>query len=344
MSNGQIFISYRREDSAGYARALYDRLVQHFSKERVFMDVDAIEPGLPFDEAIKRALDQCEVLLVVIGRRWLDKQPGMGPRITDPKDFVRLEIAAALSRNIRVVPVLLDGASMPSEEELPESLRALSRRNALEVSNSRFASDTETLIKAVRKALGETGARATLRKLCGRKSVLYWLVGVLAAGVLSAVGYLYWPPQDHRPAGQPPLSESTDAAKNTSGLLIQDTRPDINGEWEADVTYDWPNAKYVEKFDFRGSGDEVYGTASFLGGKKAILEGSIRKDGLRFITRTQEVLGDWKNPRDVVHRYRGEFLGTEIKFIMQTEGGYSEHIPIEFIAKKVPNPSRQPTR
>src|SRR5512139_2316322 len=125
MSNGQIFISYRRDDSSGYARALYDRLVQHFSKERVFMDVDAIEPGLPFDEAIKRALDQCEVLLVVIGKRWMDKQEGVGLRINDPKDFVRLEIAAGLSRNIRVVPVLLEGASMPTEDELPEPLRDL---------------------------------------------------------------------------------------------------------------------------------------------------------------------------------------------------------------------------
>jgi hypothetical protein len=345
MSTGQIFISYRREDSAGYARALYDRLVQQFSKERVFMDVDAIEPGLAFDEAIKRALDQCEVLLVVIGKRWMDKQQGLGPRIDDPQDFVRLEIAAALSRNIRVVPVLLDGASMPSEAELPEPLRALSRRNALEIRNSRFAADTGTLIMAVHKALGENDGRDTRRELRGRKPAWYWLAGGLAAGVIGAVGYLYWPTQDHRPAVQPPLSESADPAKTTSGLLIQQMRPDINGAWQADVTYDWPNARYVEKFDFRGSGEEVYGTASFLEGKKEILEGSIRKDGLRFITKTQEVLGgDWKNPRDVVHRYRGEFLGTEIKFILQTEGGYSEHIPIEFTAKKVPEPSRQPAR
>lgn len=293
MSNGQIFISYRRDDSAGYARAIYDRLVQHFSKERVFMDVDAIEPGLPFDEAIIRALDQCEVLLVLIGRRWMDKQAGIGLRINDPKDFVRLEIAAALSRNIRVVPVLLDGAGMPTEEELPEPLRALAKRNALEVGNSRFGSDTESLILAVRKALGE----------------------------------------------------STDAAKNTSGLLIQDLRPDINGEWEADVTYDWPNARYVENFVFRGEGDEVYGTASLVGTKKGILEGSIKKDGLRFITRTQEISGgDWKNPKEAVHRYRGQLLGNEIKFIMQTEGGYSEHVPIEFIAKKLSKTSLQPTR
>jgi len=339
MSNGQIFISYRREDSAGYARALYDRLVQHFSKERIFMDVDAIEPGLPFDEAIKRAVDQCEVLLVVIGRRWMDKQAGMQPRIHDPKDFVRLEIAAALSRNIRVVPVLLDGAGMPSEEELPEPLRALARRNALEVSNSRFGPDTEKLIRSVRKALGEPDGRPTLRESRGSKSVLYWLAGGLAVGVLcAATAYHFWPSQDPRPLVQPILSESTDAAKNTSGLIVQDMRIDINGEWEADVTYDWPNARYVEKFDFRGEGDEVHGTASFLGRKKGILEGSIRKDGLRFITRSQELLGgDSKNPKDVVHRYRGKLVGGEIKFVMQTEGGYSEHVPIEFIAKKVPN-------
>jgi hypothetical protein len=336
MNNGQIFISYRRDDAAGYARALYDRLVQHFSKERVFIDVDTIEPGLPFDEAIKLALDQCKVLLVVIGKRWMDKQAGMEPRINDPKDFVRLEIAAALSRNIRVVPVLLDGAGMPSEKELPESLRALARRNALEIRNSRFGSDTETLILAVRKALGETGGRAGLRNLRWSKPLLYWLAGGLAFGVLGAMAYFYWSPQDHKTPLQPALFEPTDAGKNTSGSVIQEKRPDINGKWEADITYDWPNARYVEKFDFHGERNEVHGTASFLGRKKGILEGSISKNRLRFITRTQESLdGDLKNSRDVVHHYRGELLGNEIKFIMQTEGAYAEHIPIEFIAKKV---------
>jgi hypothetical protein len=164
MTNDQIFISYRRDDSAGYVRALYDRLVQHFAKERVFMDVDEIDPGLPFDEAIKHALDQCKVQLVIIGRRWMDKKASKEPRINDPKDFVRIEIAAALSRKIYVIPVLVDGASMPGEEELPERLRSLAKRNAIEISNSRFDSDTETLIAAVRKALDETDRRATPRR------------------------------------------------------------------------------------------------------------------------------------------------------------------------------------
>ncbi len=313
MTNDQIFISYRRDDSAGYVRALYDRLVQHFAKERVFMDVDEIDPGLPFDEAIKHALDQCKVQLVIIGRRWMDKKAGKEPRINDPKDFVRIEIAAALSRNIYVIPVLVDGASMPGEEELPERLRSLAKRNAIEISNSRFDTDTETLIAAVRKALDETDRRATPRKLRRSKPFLYWLAGGLAVGGLVTMAYLY------------------------SGL--QDMRPDINGEWRADVTYNWLNARYIEKFYFRGKGEEVYGTASFLGTKRGILEGSIRKNVLQFITRTKEFRGaDSKNPRDSVHHYRGALLGKDIKFIMQTESGYSEHVPIDFIAKKVPNP------
>lgn len=201
MSNGHIFISYRRDDSAGYARAIYDHFVQHFSKERVFMDVDAIEPGHPFDEAIERAVGQCEVLLAMIGRRWLDQQASTSPRINDPKDYVRLEIAAALSRNIRVVPVLLDGANMPTEEELPEPLRALAQRNAIEVSNSRFKSDVERLIAAVSKALGEPVARAPMRNPHGRTSTLYWTIGALAAGALSLIIYFQFPSYDrNRPA------------------------------------------------------------------------------------------------------------------------------------------------
>ena len=313
MQNDQIFISYRRDDSAGYVRALYDRLIEHFAEEQVFMDVDDIDPGLPFDEAIKHALDQCKVLLVVIGRRWLEKKDGKEPRINDPKDFVRIEIAAALSRNILVIPVLVNGASVPGEEELPEPLRALAKRNAIEVSNSRFDADTEKLITAICKTLDETDWHAIPRKLSMNKPLLYWLAGGLAVGVLIAMAYLY--------------SE------------LQVMRPEINGEWRADVTYDWLNASYVEKFYFHGKGEEVYGTASFLGTKRGILEGSIRKNVLQFITRTKEFRGaDSKNPRDSVHHYRGEFAGKEIKFIMQTDGGYSEPVPIDFVAEKVANP------
>ena len=181
MSNGLIFICYRREDAAGFTRAIHNEVVQHFSKDRVFMDVDAIEPGLPFDEAIEKAIGKCDILLAVIGQNWLAQRAGAGPRINDPKDYVRLEIATALSRNIRVLPVLIDGATMPSQEELPEPLRALSLRKAMEVSHTSFSSDVENLILAVRKALGE---RVIPLQPPGRRPMLYWLAGALAIGVL----------------------------------------------------------------------------------------------------------------------------------------------------------------
>lgn len=191
MSNGHIFISYRRDDSAGYTRAIYDQLVKRFSKDRIFMDVDAIEPGLPFDEVINQAVGRCEILLAMIGKRWLEQQAGVGPRVNDPKDFVRIEIAAALSRNIRVIPILLDGASMPSEEALPEPLHALARRNAIEVSNSRFNADVDRLVEAVSKALGEAEAPRNQQVPRSRRSIVYWLlVGLAAVGIVPVVRFV----------------------------------------------------------------------------------------------------------------------------------------------------------
>ena len=108
-----IFISYRRQDAAGNAGRLYDRLARHFGAERVFMDVEGIEPGLDFVEALEGAVASCEVLIVVIGAGWLATDNAGKRRLDDPKDFVRIETAAALARHIRVVPVLVDGAVMP---------------------------------------------------------------------------------------------------------------------------------------------------------------------------------------------------------------------------------------
>ena len=184
MSKGQIFISYRREDSGGYTRAIYDQLVQRFSKARVFMDVDAIEPGLAFDEVIDQAVGHCEVLLVMIGKRWMDSRGDAGPRLNDPKDLVRVEIAAALSRNIRVIPILLDGAIMPSATALPEPLRGLAKRNAIDISNTRFDSDLERLVEAVGKALGQPGSTRLRGLVTGRRSLMYWIFGALGGGAI----------------------------------------------------------------------------------------------------------------------------------------------------------------
>lgn len=133
------------------------------------------------------------------------------------------------------------------------------------------------------------------------------------------------------------LSTFTDAAKNLWGLVVTEARPDMNGPWQSEVTYDWGNAKYSETFTFGGDGEEVHGTASFLGVNRGILDGRVKDGSLQFITKTGEMVGDER--KDVVHRYRGKVLRDEIKFLMQTEGGSSEHLPIEFTARKAPNAS-----
>jgi hypothetical protein len=190
MGNRRIFISYRRDDAAGYARAIHDQLVKRFGKDRVFMDVDSIEPGLPFDQVIKQAVERCDILLAVIGKNWIAQSNGRGPRIDNPADFVRLEIAAALSGNVRVIPVLLDGVSMPAQEALPEPLRALALRNAVEVSNSRFSSDMERLNEAIDSIFRESDTRnSIIRYASSRRRLLYWLLGGVAALAIIPVGH-----------------------------------------------------------------------------------------------------------------------------------------------------------
>ena len=117
----KIFISYRRDDSAGYAQAIYSQLVQHFSKDRVFMDVDTIEPGVDFERVIEKAAGECDVLVAVIGKRWMGGGSVVRPRLENTKDYVRLEISTALARDIRVIPVLIDGMTMPSENRRKKS-------------------------------------------------------------------------------------------------------------------------------------------------------------------------------------------------------------------------------
>jgi hypothetical protein len=151
----KIFISYRRDDSAGYAHAIQSRLVQHFSKDQVFMDVDSVEPGVDFVHVIEEAVGECDILLAVIGNKWAKESNGAKSRLDDPEDFVRLEISTALARDIRVIPVLVDGMKMPSEETLPALLKPLTRRNAMEISHTRFDYDVERVATAVRRVLGE---------------------------------------------------------------------------------------------------------------------------------------------------------------------------------------------
>jgi hypothetical protein len=155
MAKRRVFISYRRDDAAGFAHAVRDRLVEHLSKERVFMDVLGIEPGADFVAKLQSAVGQSDVLIALIGNRWAGADASGRRRIEDPQDWVRVEVATALRRGIRVIPVLLDGARMPNPDELPDDLKALARTNAVDVRGSRLNADAWDLTGATMQALGE---------------------------------------------------------------------------------------------------------------------------------------------------------------------------------------------
>jgi TIR domain len=163
--SGQIFISYRREDSEWSAGRLGDCLSVHFGREKIFMDVDAIEPGVDCVEAIEQAVGACDVLIAVIGNRWLTSADAQGRRRLDvPEDSVRIEIGTALKRGIRVIPVRAEGALMPQSDDLPDDLKKLARRNAIEISHNRFRTDSERLIGAIKGVLERADAERKERE------------------------------------------------------------------------------------------------------------------------------------------------------------------------------------
>lgn len=154
VSGTGIFISYRRDDEPHLAGRLNDRITSKFGRHRVFIDVDSIEPGLDFTEVIKDALAKCQVLLVLIGKRWIGAVDPIGRRrLDDPNDYVRFEVETALSRKIRVIPILVEGAKMPGIDELPRGIEALVRRNAMEISHGRFNSDVDRVVEVLRRTM-----------------------------------------------------------------------------------------------------------------------------------------------------------------------------------------------
>lgn len=138
----EIFVSYRRDDSGGWVRALYQRLHAHFGGQQLFFDVEHIHAGDRFPDEIRRALDSCKVVLAAIGKSWLSS------KLLDPGDYVRLEITRALERNIPIVPVLIGGQlSLPDSAQLPDCMKHLLSHQVHEISETRFDDDTTRLIR-----------------------------------------------------------------------------------------------------------------------------------------------------------------------------------------------------
>jgi len=158
MASPSIFISYRRGDTAGYAGRLSDRLAAHFGTDRVFMDVEDLRPGEDFAQTIQDCIAHCAVVVVVIGPQWLTL---LRSHSADAADYVCLEIEAALKAGSAISPALVAGASMPREADLPESLRELSRREALDIRDVSFHEDVRRLVDAAEAVSGlGTGEQA----------------------------------------------------------------------------------------------------------------------------------------------------------------------------------------
>ncbi len=186
-----IFISYRRDESRHAAGRLADDLSQAFGAEHIFRDIEGIELGVEFAKSLEQALAACSVMLVLIGPQWLgmpDRKRG-GRRLDQADDWIRQEIATALQRDVRVVPVLLEGTALPDATELPADIRSLVARQAMELSDVRWRGDLQRLVEALAKLPGFKDQRKMETTGISRKKLWWWGAGlaVLAAGAVQSV-------------------------------------------------------------------------------------------------------------------------------------------------------------
>ena len=211
---GSIFISYRRDDSEGQAGRLYDDLVAVFGSDSVFIDVAALQPGRDFRTAIDQSLSSCGVFLSVIGKTWLTAADTSGRRrLDDPADFVRIETAAVLRRDIPVIPVLVQGVTAPKPDQLPDDLKDLAYRNAMELTHPRWESDVQLLVRAVRPYVSRPSAGSGSEVIRPAKKSIGLNYLLLATGVLFVLGMVFylWPGKG---TNGPPARQSTEV--NTS--------------------------------------------------------------------------------------------------------------------------------
>jgi hypothetical protein len=336
MAPAQLFISYRRDDSAGYARALHEALAQAYSPERVFIDVDDIAAGQRFADVIHQALGASAVLLVLIGPRWAGPRAGAPARVHDADDFVRLELEAGLAQGLHLVPVLLDGTPLPAADDLPPSLRPLLHRQALALRSQGFQADVAQLLAALQARMGPP-ARAAVPLLPSLPQSM----------PQSSPNSPPIPPREH---ASPPRRTVTLGAASLllaavagAGLWwtqrAQGLRPeDWAGDWGAEVTYPWPNAVYGERISLRVEGDTLSGSASFLRVPRVISEVQLHADSLRFTTRTvsEDSVQRWED----LHRYQLQRLSDgQLQVQMQTESQGVVGQPLRFTASLAAPPS-----
>jgi TIR domain len=231
-----IFISYRRDDSEGQAGRLFESLKVRFGQDRVFIDVAGIEPGRDFRRIIDDHVGSCDVLLALIGKNWLHAADKDGRRRLDsPEDFVRLEIAAALRRDITVIPVLVQGAAMPSKEELPPDLQALAWRNAAELRHTRWDADFAELATTLQSHSGYVG----LPEAHPPRRPSRWRWPVLAALSLAVLAIALTVVLRLDNVGVPLSDARNSSSSGAAGVVEAAPVVRIDGRWKGNVTYDW---------------------------------------------------------------------------------------------------------
>jgi hypothetical protein len=214
----RIFISYRRSDAAGDAGRLADHIVRRFGADRVFLDIDTIEPGTDFVRVLRESLQGTAMMLVVIGPNWTSLRGADGTRrLDDPNDFVRMEVEAALGRDIPVVPVLVQGATVPRAADLPPSLAPLATRQAAAIDHAEFHDDAERLCERIAKVIdGADGGRTGLAR--------WWPAAALAVALVLAVAGYYVLTPDASDATASGAADSTAVASLLAEATAQRRR------------------------------------------------------------------------------------------------------------------------
>lgn len=295
-----FFLSYRRDDSAGFAGRLADALEGAFGAEAVFRDVDDIPPAEDFSRVIEGQMAAAKAVLVMIGPRWLPAAADGRRRLEEADDFVRREIALALDSGKPVFPLLVGGAAMPGARDLPEAIVGLARLQAVVLSDADWRDDVAGLVARLRPIVGDHGKSGR-----GRRAALSAGAALLAAAVVAG---LRWLPR---------------------GPGIED----LAGPWTARVKYDWGD-EHDEVFEFKLRSGRLHGTASFLTGPLAIEDARLEDGWLSFVTRSQESMSGSEGWRETTHRYIGQVMADGIHFTLEQGGGLSVHRPVEFVARR----------